>query len=250
MPSTRPAGQPELASPGTQPSGPYWDAVYQRRCASGVSWFQAEPQTSVDLIRAHATPHTPIIGAGASAGSLTGQLAAAGFTDLTAIDISAAALQAARHRLAGHPAASRIRSIHADLLSWQPDRRYGLWHDRAVFHFLTEPAGRTAYLATLRTALQPGGTVILATFAPGRPHPLLRAARRPLLSHRPGEGTRPRLQHHRHNERAAHHAGRDHPALHLDHRHTHRLELRLRDTRAPATPAHRSGRANFPGARA
>ena len=169
MPSTRPACQPEPASPETRPSGPYWDAVYQRRGASGVSWFQSEPQTSVDLIRAHATPHTPIIDAGAGAGSLTGQLAAAGFTDLTAIDISATALQAARQRLAGHPAASRIRWIHADLLTWQPDRRYGLWHDRAVFHFLTEPASRTAYLATLHTALQPGGTVILATFAPDGP---------------------------------------------------------------------------------
>lgn len=124
MPSTRPAGQPEPASPETRPSGPYWDAVYQRRGASGVSWFQAEPQTSVDLIRARATPHTPIIDAGAGAGSLTGQLAAAGFTDLTAVDISAAALQAARQRLAGHPAACRIRWIHADLLTRQPDRRY------------------------------------------------------------------------------------------------------------------------------
>ena len=66
MPSTRQAGQPEPASPERRPSGPYWDAVYQRG-ASHVSWFQAEPQTSVDLIRAHATPHTPIIDAGGRA---------------------------------------------------------------------------------------------------------------------------------------------------------------------------------------
>ena len=90
MPSTRPASQPEPALPETRPSGSYWDAVYQRG-ASHVSWFQAEPQASVDLIRAHATPHTPIIDAGAGAGSPTGQLAVAGFTDLTAVDISAAA---------------------------------------------------------------------------------------------------------------------------------------------------------------
>lgn len=169
MPSTRPASQPEPAVPGTAPAGPYWDAIYQRRGASGVSWFQAEPQTSVDLIRAHATSHTPIIDAGAGAGSLTRHLAAAGFTDLTAVDTSAAALQAARQRLAGHPAASRIRWIHADLLTWRPDRRYDLWHDRAVFHFLTEPASRSAYLATVRADLQPGGTIILATFAPDGP---------------------------------------------------------------------------------
>jgi SAM-dependent methyltransferase len=170
MPTTGPASQRGLAAPEAAPAGRYWDAVYQRRGTSGVSWFQAEPQTSLDLIRASGiTRHTPVVDAGAGAGSLTGRLAAAGFTDLTAVDISAAALQAARQRLAGHPGVSRICWIHADLLTWRPDRRYGLWHDRAVFHFLTGADGRTAYLATLRAALQPGGTVILATFAPGGP---------------------------------------------------------------------------------
>ena len=166
MPSTRPASQPQP----TAPAGPYWDEVYQRRGAAGVSWFQAEPRTSLDLIRALAiAPDTPIIDAGAGAGSLSAHLAAAGFTDLTAVDVSAAALQAARERAAGQPAACRIRWIRADLLTWAPDRRYGLWHDRAVFHFLTDPASRTAYLATMRAALQPGGTVILAAFGPDGP---------------------------------------------------------------------------------
>jgi hypothetical protein len=143
MPSTRPASQPQP----TAPAGPYWDEVYQRRGAAGVSWFQAEPRTSLDLIRALAiAPDTPIIDAGAGAGSLSAHLAAA-----------------------GQPAACRIRWIRADLLTWAPDRRYGLWHDRAVFHFLTDPASRTAYLATMRAALQPGGTVILAAFGPDGP---------------------------------------------------------------------------------
>jgi SAM-dependent methyltransferase len=170
MPSTRPASQPEPAAPEAAPAGSYWDAVYLRRGASGVSWFEAEPQTSLDLIGAlPITPHTPVVDAGAGASSLTGHLAAAGFTDLTAVDIAAAALELARQRLAGHPGAARIRWIQADLLTWRPGRCHGLWHDRAVFHFLTEPAGRAAYLATLRAALQPGGTVILATFAPDGP---------------------------------------------------------------------------------
>jgi 2-polyprenyl-3-methyl-5-hydroxy-6-metoxy-1,4-benzoquinol methylase len=169
MPS-RPTSQPGTAAPETVPAGPYWDAVYQRRGPSGVSWFQAEPQTSLDLIRELAiTEHAPVIDAGAGASSVAGHLATAGFTDVTAVDISADALEAARQRLAGHPAASRIHWIQADLLAWQPDRRYGVWHDRAVFHFLTEPASRAAYLATARAALQPGGTVILATFAPDGP---------------------------------------------------------------------------------
>ncbi|MDQ2816151.1 MAG: class I SAM-dependent methyltransferase [Actinomycetota bacterium] len=165
-----PDGQVQPATPGAVPPGVYWDTVYQRRGAAGVSWFQATPQASLDLIRVLGIPRrTPVVDAGAGAGALTGQLAAAGFTDLTAVDVSAAALEAARQRLAGQPGVTRINWIRADLLSWRPDRRYGLWHDRAVFHFLTEPAARAAYLATVRAALTPGGAVVLATFAPDGP---------------------------------------------------------------------------------
>jgi SAM-dependent methyltransferase len=161
-----PVGNPGAA---TGP-GEYWDSVYERRGAVGVSWFQAVPQTSLDLIRALGiTPETPVVDAGAGAGTLTGHLAAAGFTDLTAVDISAAALAAARARTAGLPGTAPVSWVHADLLSWRPDRRYGLWHDRAVYHFLTGDADRAAYLATLRAALRPGGIVILAAFAPGGP---------------------------------------------------------------------------------
>jgi SAM-dependent methyltransferase len=161
-----PAGEPGAA---TGP-GEYWDSAYELRGASGVSWFQAVPQTSLDLIRAlGTTPDTPVVDAGAGAGTLTARLAAAGFTDLTAVDISAAALAAARTRAAGPPGAAPVSWVHADLLSWRPDRHYGLWHDRAVYHFLTGDADRAAYLATLRAALRPGGTVILAAFAAGGP---------------------------------------------------------------------------------
>jgi SAM-dependent methyltransferase len=170
MAITSPAGQPEPAASGGMPPVRYWDSVYRQRGASGVSWFQAVPQASLDVIRdLGIAQRTPVIDAGAGASTLVGQLARAGFTDLTAVDVAAEALRAARQELAAEPAADRIRWIRADLLTWQPDRRYGLWHDRAVFHFLTQPAGRAAYLATMRAALQPGGTVILATFAPGGP---------------------------------------------------------------------------------
>jgi SAM-dependent methyltransferase len=165
-----PGEQAQPATSGAAPPGPYWNAVYRRRGAAGVSWFQATPQTSLDLIRVLGVPrHTAVVDAGAGAGALTGHLAAAGFTDLTAVDVSAAALDAARQRLAGQPGVTAINWIRADLLSWRPGRRYGLWHDRAVFHFLTEPAARAAYLATVRVALAPGGAVILATFAPDGP---------------------------------------------------------------------------------
>lgn len=166
-----PAGQLQpTAAPGPAPPGPHWDAVYRRHGLSDVSWFQATPQTSLELIRSLGIARdTPVVDAGAGGSSLSGHLAAAGFTDLTAVDISATALQAARRTLAGQTAATGIRWIRADLLTWRPARSYGLWHDRAVFHFLTEPADRAAYLATVRAALQPGGTIILATFGPGGP---------------------------------------------------------------------------------
>lgn len=161
-------GQP--ATPVAAAPGPYWDTVYRRRGAAGVSWFQAAPQMSLSLVDVLGIPrHTAVVDAGAGAGALTGHLAAAGFTDLTAVDVSADALEAARQRLTGQPGAATINWVRADLLSWRPGRRYGLWHDRAVFHFLTEPTTRAAYLATVHAALEPGGAVIVAAFASDGP---------------------------------------------------------------------------------
>jgi SAM-dependent methyltransferase len=165
---SEPASEPGPGASGDESPGSYWDSVYERRGASGVSWYQSVPRASLDLIRELGIARdTPVIDAGAGASALAGLLAAAGFTDLTAVDVSARALQAARRQLGG--GADRIHWIHADLLTWRPDRRYGLWHDRAVFHFLTQPAERAAYLATLRAGLRADGAVILATFAPDGP---------------------------------------------------------------------------------
>lgn len=170
MPAASPGAQHRATAPAAALDAPYWDSVYQRRGPDGMSWYQATPGPSLDLIRALGTGRpTPIIDVGAGASPLAGRLAAAGFGDVTALDVSAAALQLARRELAPHPAAGRIRWIEADLLTWRPQRTYGLWHDRAVFHFLTRPAQRATYLATLRAALRPGGAVILATFAPDGP---------------------------------------------------------------------------------
>jgi SAM-dependent methyltransferase len=106
-----------------------------------------------------------VIDAGGGASRLAGRLAAAGFTDVTVVDVSAAALAAARRR----PGGNQITWINADLLAWRPPRAYQIWHDRAVFHFLTSPADRAAYLGTLRAALPGGGAIILATFAADGP---------------------------------------------------------------------------------
>jgi hypothetical protein len=85
-----------------------------------------------------------------------------GYADITILDISAAALEAAKARLGTRAAA--VRWIEADLTSWVPTMRYGAWHDRAVLHFLTDEADRGAYLRALRQAVRAGGLVIIATF--------------------------------------------------------------------------------------
>jgi hypothetical protein len=105
------------------------------------------------------------VDAGGGASLLASRLAGEGFTDLTVVDVSAAALRVARARAGG----DRVTWVAADLLGWRPDRAFRVWHDRAVFHFLTGPAERAAYFATLRAALPGGGAIILATFAADGP---------------------------------------------------------------------------------
>ena len=88
------------------------------------------------------------------------------FTDLTVLDVSPAALDIARRRL-DHP--DRVTWLPADILTWTPTRRWDLWHDRAVFHFLTDPADRATYLRRLAEALAPAGAFIVGTFADDGP---------------------------------------------------------------------------------
>jgi hypothetical protein len=158
------------ASPPGTARHEHWDAVYSGRGERQVSWYQADPRLSAELIADAAAGmaagrDSAVIDAGGGASLLAGRLAAARFTDVTVVDVSAAALAAARRR----PGGDQIAWISADLLAWRPPRAYQIWHDRAVFHFLTSPADRGAYLDTLRAALPGGGAIILATFAANGP---------------------------------------------------------------------------------
>lgn len=154
-------------SPTAAGRAEHWDATYRERGAGGVSWFQAEPAASLALIEALGVgPRTAVVDVGGGASVLVDRLAGRGFTDLTVVDVSAVALDLAGP---GRTAGTTVERITADVLTWSPARTYGLWHDRAVFHFLTEAADRHAYLATLRRAVPVGGAVIVATFAPDGP---------------------------------------------------------------------------------
>lgn len=141
----------------------HWDEVYRRRGARGVSWYQPAPVVSLELVRLLGiAPPTPVLDVGGGASGLVDALVATGFEDVTVLDVSAVPLATARSRLGDPPT---VRWVRDDVCTWHPERRYGLWHDRAVFHFMVEDADRAAYLDALRAAVAPGGAVVVATFA-------------------------------------------------------------------------------------
>jgi SAM-dependent methyltransferase len=146
----------------------HWDAVYTEKDTDEVSWFEASPTLSLAMLNAvGADPSMAVIDVGAGASRLAGALLERGFTDITALDVADEGLAAARSELG--PDADKITWLVADLLAWSPGRRYDIWHDRAVFHFLTTPAQQRRYLATAQAALRPGAKAIIATFAEDGP---------------------------------------------------------------------------------
>jgi SAM-dependent methyltransferase len=147
----------------------HWDALYRTKDRERVSWYQAEATVSLRLIQQHVPDlRSPIIDVGGGASVLVAQLHAAGYRDLTVLDLSGAAIASAQDSLG--PAAATIRWIETDILTAQLDPgHYALWHDRAVFHFLTDPADRARYVAQARQAVAPGGYVLVASFAEDGP---------------------------------------------------------------------------------
>lgn len=146
----------------------HWERVYRSRRADEVSWYEEEPRLSLELLHeAGAATNSAIIDIGGGASRLAESLLREGFEDITVLDISAPALDAAKAHLGADHA--RVDWIAADVTRWQPPRTYDFWHDRAAFHFLTEAEDAQAYARVLRQALKPGGAAIIGTFAPDGP---------------------------------------------------------------------------------
>jgi SAM-dependent methyltransferase len=147
----------------------HWDRIYRSRPTDGLSWYQAQAETSLRLIRELAVPHSAaVIDVGGGASPLAADLLAAGYADITVLDVSAEALAAAQRRMGA--AARRVRWVEADITRADlPGHVYDLWHDRAVLHFLTDPDARHAYITAVEHAVRPGGLVIVATFAEDGP---------------------------------------------------------------------------------
>jgi len=146
----------------------HWRQVYTGKDEQAVSWFEAAPEVSLDLI--HATgigPEAAVIDIGGGASRLVDALLDEGFRGLTVLDISEEALEKTKARLGAHGAS--VHRIDADVTTWQPTRLYDLWHDRATLHFLTDAKEQAAYAERVKRAVRPGGHVIIATFAPEGP---------------------------------------------------------------------------------
>lgn len=162
----------------------HWDRIYASKNTDEVSWYQNRAECSLNLIhRAGMGESTSIIDVGGGASTLVDDLLDAGYRNITVLDLAGTALQAARARLGDR--ASEVQWREADILEAElPESGYDLWHDRAVFHFLTSSDGRRAYADVVHHALKPGGFLVLATFAEDGP---TECSGLPVMRYRPEE---------------------------------------------------------------
>jgi hypothetical protein len=145
------------------PTAEHWANVYATKDPTAVSWFQPSAATSLELVRASGVGlNAPIVDVGSGASTLVDGLLASGYSDISLVDIADGALDATRRRLGTR--AREVAFAAADVTRWSPSREFALWHDRAVFHFLTDESARDAYRQVVRAALAPGGTAIIGTF--------------------------------------------------------------------------------------
>ena len=146
----------------------HWDKVYTEKNPDEVSWYQKRPLLSLELIhRCHPQKSSAIIDVGGGASSLVDELLLEGYQDLTVLDISAQSLQIARQRLGN--ISEQVVWLESDVTTFSPAADYFLWHDRAVFHFLTDEQDQQQYVEVLSKSVKAGGFVIIAAFAPGGP---------------------------------------------------------------------------------
>lgn len=147
----------------------HWEKIYATKGATEVSWYQEHARLSLKLIRdAGVSLSAPIIDVGGGASTFVDDLLANGYTNITVLDLSGAALAAAKSRLGSR--ASDVHWLEENVVkSKLPAGAFDVWHDRAVFHFLATEQERHAYVRAVLRAVKPGGIVIVATFAEDGP---------------------------------------------------------------------------------
>jgi 2-polyprenyl-3-methyl-5-hydroxy-6-metoxy-1,4-benzoquinol methylase len=151
------------------PQKNHWEQVYTTKPSDRVSWFQEHAARSLKLIQATAVPNSAkIIDVGGGASTLVDDLLNSGYTNITVLDLSATALELVKQRLGTR--SIQVQWLEADITAVQlPTDTYDVWHDRAVFHFLTTPQERQAYVEVVCRSVKPGGHVIISTFAEDGP---------------------------------------------------------------------------------
>ena len=147
----------------------HWEKIYTEKAPNKVSWYRPHLETSLTLIeQATANPAASIIDAGGGESTLVDDLLLRGYKNITVLDISPTAIEANKKRLAN--ATTRVHWLAADITTAElKPSAYDVWHDRAVFHFLTTPTARAAYVRQVAHAVKPGGHVIISTFGPEGP---------------------------------------------------------------------------------
>jgi ubiquinone/menaquinone biosynthesis C-methylase UbiE len=147
----------------------HWDSIFQHKTAEQQSWYRPHLERSLALVEASGLgTQAAVIDVGGGTSTLVDDLLARGYTDVTVLDLSEAALRATRDRLG-----NQVHGVHwiaADITRAElPEARFDFWHDRAVFHFLVDADARQRYVAAVRRALRPGGHIVVATFGPEGP---------------------------------------------------------------------------------
>jgi len=147
----------------------HWETIYTEKAPDAVSWYRPHLETSLAFIEQAASGRSAsVIDVGGGESTLVDDLLARGYENITVLDISQTAIHANRKRLG--QASKRVQWIVADItkVDLEPSA-FDVWHDRAVFHFLTSPGDRIAYVRQVAHAVKPGGHVIVSTFGPEGP---------------------------------------------------------------------------------
>jgi SAM-dependent methyltransferase len=145
----------------------HWNSIYQTKAVTDVSWFESEPQISLELINDASPSHGSVIDVGGGASRLVDRLVAAGFRSVTVLDISEIALEHAKARLGAQ--ADQVHWIAGDICQIKELGSCDVWHDRAVFHFLTDAQDRRKYVDLATRTVRIGGHLVIGTFAVGGP---------------------------------------------------------------------------------
>lgn len=143
----------------------HWDSRYSQIGDTEVSWFQAEPRTSLDLIGEVSGPQDSVVDVGGGASRLVDHLLERGYHDITVVDLSQHAMSVSRDRVGNAP----VHWVVSDVREWVPDRTFHVWHDRAVYHFLVDPEDQQRYWDLVRASVPIGRHVVIATFADNGP---------------------------------------------------------------------------------